>query len=67
MNGRLENWYQSGPAVFGHIFDDPGKRFNEGYFIRTSTASAEGLKEGDILKTKNSEYLLGKPLNDNLR
>lgn len=63
INGRLENWYVCMGMVWGDLYDDPAKRWDEGTNVHTSSIEVENeetLKEGDIIKTKNSRYLLGK-------
>lgn len=60
---RLENWeYDKGWYVFkGYIFDDVHMRFPNGSYIHTSHCVEPDAKEGDIIHTLNSTYLLGKP------
>ena len=62
VKGLLENWYPFGYAIAGEIHDDKDKRFDDGTTIRTSTVQGDmtDLKEGDVIKTNNSSYLLGK-------
>jgi hypothetical protein len=65
--GRLEGWYtdRSYSVLWGHIYDDIHERWPNGESIHTS--HIEGvrdmdLQEGMVVQTKNSTYLLGKPL-----
>lgn len=62
VTGRLENWFPFGYAIAGTIHGDVHGRFADGKTIRTSTIEGDvsKLKEGDIVKTRNSSYLLGK-------
>lgn len=64
IEGRLENWYRFNGQVCGNIFNDKKLRWPDGYPICTSTVTSKDLKEGDLIKTKNSIYLLGKKHND---
>lgn len=58
---RLENWKKAGYSVDGDIYDDAKFRFSNGTRIRTSDLRAgQDLKEGVIIETMNSTYLLGK-------
>jgi len=66
LTGRLDNWvydhhYQ---IVWGNINDDIHGRFPDGKYIHTSSiTSPDGdIKEGGVIATLNSHYLLGKPL-----
>lgn len=71
--GRLENWFiafwgdgTKDLVVWGDIYDDKRKRFKDGLHIHTSylieinESNMKDVKEGDVIKTKNSYYLLGK-------
>jgi len=62
VTGRLENWYVANGVVWGNLHDDVRKRWDDGEHIRTSTVqgSTTNLKEGEVVKTRNSLYLLGK-------
>ena len=62
VKGLLENWYPFGYVMVGEIHDDKDKRFDDGTTIRTSTVQGDmtNLKEGDVIETLNSTYLLGK-------
>ena len=68
VTGRLESWkYWPGAHVLtGDVYDDAKKRFLQGEYIHTSHLSiskidAGNLKEGDVVRTRYSTYLLGKP------
>ena len=62
VTGRLENWwYDSLNHVFwGNIYEDVRGRWHDGQHIHTSMCHNPDAKEGDIIKTRNSRYLLGK-------
>lgn len=64
VTGRLESWYYDHAlrVYYGHIYDDVKKRWWDGAFIHTSHCPYPNKKEGDIIETRNSTYLLGKPL-----
>lgn len=58
--GRLEDWLWVGNVIFGSLYDDPAKRFEEGADVRTSVV----IKLDEVnnkLETKNSIYTLGTP------
>lgn len=61
VTGRLENWvYDPIWRVFwGHLYDDVHKRWSDGTWIHTSHCPKPDAKEGDIVTTLNSRYLLG--------
>lgn len=65
-NGRLENWVVDPfgrNVIWGEIFGDTKKRFEDGAWIHTSSIDPDFInkaKEGDIVVTLNSSYLLGK-------
>lgn len=67
VTARLEGWYRASDnnVLWGFIYDDVRKRWEDGTNIHTSyikdLASME-LQEGDKVYTLNSTYLLGKPL-----
>ena len=65
VKGLLDNWYPFGYGIAGEIYDDKDKRFDDGTTIRTSTVQGDmtNLKEGDVIQTLNSRYLLGKKAN----
>ena len=65
ITGRLIDWEYDGVnhVVWGHLVEDTRKRFRDGAKIHTSNLSmsrkdAKELKNGDIVKTRNSLYLL---------
>jgi hypothetical protein len=56
------NSYDKGWHVFwGHIHEDTRQRFYDGAWIHTSHCVEPDAKEGDVVHTLNSTYLLGKP------
>jgi hypothetical protein len=70
ITGRIENWsidsdFVDGYTVVrGHVHDDVRGRWREGQYVRSSALVGDcfdHLKEGDIVRTLNSKYLLGKP------
>ena len=60
ITGRLENWAFFGKALCGQIFDDKKGRWKDGHPIKLSRIVAFRLREGGVVKTRNSSYLLGK-------
>ena len=65
ITGRLEHWSRHQTTnkefiIYGHLYDDVHKRWENGYYIHTSGILNRKLAEGDIVNTKNSTYLLGK-------
>lgn len=64
VTGRLENWHYDPygrDILWGKIFGDKYGRWADGQLIHTSSINeCRGFKEGDIVKTLNSSYLLGK-------
>jgi hypothetical protein len=64
--GRLENWGLTDDKknLFGNIFEDAKERFTDGQYIKTTpqfgNMDLDDLKEGDLVVTKSSVYLLGK-------
>lgn len=67
ITARLENWYFSKlhNQVVGEIYNDARGIFPDGSTVTTSTllemSKQESTpKEGAIIKTRNSAYLLGK-------
>lgn len=66
LTGRLENWSKDSSfnILWGNIYDDQMERWEDGQIIHTSDIKGLqklDLKEGDIVQTLNSRYLLGKP------
>ena len=63
ITGRLENWYVdlrgSTMIIWGQLYDDVRKRWRDGEYVHTSSAEIKEVKEGDIVHTRNSVYLLG--------
>lgn len=70
ITGTLHNWYLGKNygeeyILWGDIRGDIHGRFPDGSWIHTSGIKhsdfpVESLKEGDVVKTRNSTYLLGK-------
>ena len=62
VTGRLENWYRWGSMIVGDVYGDVRERFEDGQSIHTSSIKGDrdNLKEGDVVQTRNSRYLLGK-------
>jgi hypothetical protein len=61
--GRLENWQFVHDRIYGQVYDDVHKRFEDGAMIYTSSVKnndTESLDEGHVAVTRNSTYLLGK-------
>lgn len=63
ITGRLEGWsYDPMYRVYwGYIYEDIHGRFVDGTRIHTSSTTQKDGKEGDLIVTRNSTYLLGKP------
>lgn len=61
LTGRLESWQVSAGRILGKIYNDSKGRFEDGKVVITSTINEEGeeLKEGSVVTTKNSTYVLG--------
>jgi hypothetical protein len=64
ITGRLEKWVIQERGleefvVWGHVYDDTRERFPDGTMIHTSGIRSRPLKEGDVVTTRNSTYLLG--------
>lgn len=70
---RLENWAVSGTQdnlrIWGNIFEDEKNRFTDGTFVRTSSIKSKlkDIKEGFVVETRNSKYILGKPVDDSVK
>lgn len=65
ITGTLENWHKDlhYPVIWGNVYDDTRERFYDGAHIHTSAIpgiKGMDLKEGDVVKTLNSTYKLGK-------
>jgi len=62
----LEDWNalqlggEDGVIIYGRIYNDTKNRFEDGKMICTSLILAQTCKEGVIVTTENSTYLLGK-------
>lgn len=68
ITGRLENWSYDlmYNVIWGNIYEDARDRFVDGTHIHTSDIPGgrkynSTFSEGDLIKTLNSTYLLGKP------
>lgn len=64
FTAKLEYWYtkqisEEQFVICGRIFGDSKQRFRNGETIYTSSIKIIPLKEGDIVTTRNSTYLLG--------
>jgi hypothetical protein len=64
LTGTLENWDvdPNYPMLWGDVYGNP--KFEEGETVHTSYISRyqlEDLKEGVVVETTYSTYLLGKP------
>lgn len=67
VTGRLEGWYWDDQynIIWGYLYDDVRERWCDGQYIHTShIEDKKDYKEGDIVYTLNSSYLLGKPLEE---
>lgn len=72
VTATLENWYiwhctDDEFVIYGDIHNDINKRWEDGHFIHTSGIkysehTPENLSEGNVVKTCNSVYALGKQL-----
>lgn len=67
ITGRLENWAYNAKSntLVGEIYDDVNGRFPDGSQIQTSRLKPMSMqvtspKEGAVMATLNSSYLLGK-------
>ena len=65
VTGRLEFWVLDlvHNVLWGNIYDDIHNRWGDGRHIHTSDLKSDNpksFKEGDIIETRNSSYLLGK-------
>jgi hypothetical protein len=72
ITGRLEEWEATSIIdnneylIWGLVYDDIHGRFKEGGLIHTSGIKESdhlrsGLKKGEVVRTRNSLYLLGEP------
>jgi len=66
ITGRIEGWFITGTWFNGYLFKDINKRWREGQFFHSSSVEGDlsKYKEGDIIKTMNSTYLLGEKKDD---
>lgn len=57
----ITNWGVFEGRLWGNVSGHP--RFDDGTFVRTSTIQDDGavLKQGDVVPTQNTNYLLGTP------
>ena len=64
LTGRIENWILVGNIIWGQIHDDKRKRWKDGHAVQTSsiTSDLSEIKEGAVIITANSKYLLGTEL-----
>lgn len=67
ITGRLEGWRLDlvHNILWGNLYDDVRNRWIEGQRIHTSDLESKdpsSFKEGDIVDTRNSSYLLGKAM-----
>jgi hypothetical protein len=67
ITGTLENWRvkfinDEEMIIWGNLNGDIHKRWREGQYIHTSGIAVRGVKEGDVVTTRNSVYKLGKKL-----
>ena len=65
VTGVLENWAVDQSTskefvIWGHIYGDTNGRFKDGTMVHTSGIKNRKCEEGDVVKTRNSTYLLGK-------
>jgi len=73
ITGRLEGWMVGATytalqeyIIWGYCYEDVRSRFRDGTQIHTSGIKLtdypiDELKEGMVVKTRNSAYMLGKP------
>jgi len=69
ITGRLEAWCPDniyGRILWGTLYGDSKGRWKDGTRIHTSDIMTpkEEWKEGVVIQTRNSTYLLGKPIVD---
>lgn len=57
----LKRWWRLGDFLIGNIYGDTKGRFADGTEVRTSriAGTTPVLKQGDLVQTANSLYLLG--------
>lgn len=61
VTGRLEKWWYDdlNHVFWGFCHEDIRGRFRDGAYIHTSLCHNPDAKSGDVIKTRNSTYLLG--------
>lgn len=67
ITGRIEGWFidqvvKKEFIIWGFIYDDEDKRWVDGTHFHTSGIKNRPVKEGDVVRTRNSSYKLGKKL-----
>lgn len=67
VTGRLENWvlgltHKGECIIWGFVYGDSKDRWPDGNWIHTSGTPIKDFKEGEYIQTRNSKYLLGKPM-----
>lgn len=65
LTGTLNNWSLQKVTdeefvIWGEVTGDIHNRFPDGTMIHTSGIRSRVIKEGDIVTTRNSTYLLGR-------
>jgi len=61
-DATLEHWLYSNGMVWGQVFGDKKNRFPDGAWIHTSKVELPlSLEKGELVRTRNSVYLLGEP------
>lgn len=67
-DAELREWaferFAGSEVAFGRVYGDHKCRWPEGYAIATSALMGGGRKEGDVIRTRNSRYLLSGPPGD---
>lgn len=67
-DARLEDWYtykiRGFTVLMGRVYEDSARRFRDGEDIYTSKIQSATFKEGEIVRTMNTRYLLGKQLKE---
>ncbi|QDP53353.1 MAG: hypothetical protein Unbinned6805contig1000_15 [Prokaryotic dsDNA virus sp.] len=64
VTGTLNNWRvqvvtEEEFIIWGEVYGDVHQRFSDGALIHTSGIKNRIVKEGDVVHTRNSKYLLG--------
>lgn len=65
IHGTIEQWHREQTSrkefiIYGYVYGDTKGRFPDGTYIHTSGIKNRKLTKGDIVKTRNSVYKLGK-------